>query len=38
MLAEIKDVLTQSRATLIEDAIGVAVLFGALVALLSLPL
>ncbi|MDT8855399.1 hypothetical protein RNZ50_10325 [Paracoccaceae bacterium Fryx2] len=37
MIREIKTVLTRSRATLIEDALGVASLFSLLIAGLYLP-
>lgn len=36
MLTELKDILSRSRATLIEDAVGVVVLFSALIVGLHL--
>ncbi|MFV0491905.1 MAG: hypothetical protein ACK5M4_08810 [Pseudorhodobacter sp.] len=37
MFSELKDVAIRSRATLLEDTLGVAALFAVLVAGLSLP-
>lgn len=36
MLTEVKDILTRSRATLIEDSIGVAALFTLLLVCLHI--
>lgn len=38
MLSQIKTILTRSRKTLIEDAIGTATLFSVLIVGLNLPI